>query len=76
MSAVPTLYWRKKNQGAKAVTPSPFKSEQEFEQVVFDTPTVLGDIFLLRRQVRGGSKGGAFPTFWESILMARSASLR
>jgi hypothetical protein len=58
MSVAPTLYWRKKNQEAKAVTPSPFKSEQEFEQVVFDTPTVLGDIFLLRRQVRGGSKAG------------------
>jgi hypothetical protein len=54
---IPLLYWRK---GAKVVpvNASPFKSEQEFEQTVFETPAVLGDIYRLKRQIRGGSKPG------------------
>lgn len=54
---VPLLYWRK---GSKAslLNASPFKSEQEFEQTVFEVPAVLGDIYLLKRQIRGGSKPG------------------
>jgi hypothetical protein len=57
MANIPLLYWRK---GTKAVllNASPFKSEQEFEQTVFDTPAVLGGIYLLKRQIRGGSKPG------------------
>lgn len=57
MANIPLLYWQK---GTKTtpVKASPFKSEQEFEQTVFDTPAVLGDIYLLKRQIRGGSKPG------------------
>jgi len=57
MAKIPLLYWHK---GAKVVPihASPFKSEQEFEQTVFETPAVLGDIYLLKRQIRGGSKPG------------------
>jgi hypothetical protein len=57
MAHTPLLYWRK---GTKAIPigASPFKSEQEFEQTVFETPAVLGDIYLLKRQIRGGSKPG------------------
>jgi len=57
MANIPLLYWHK----GKKVVPinaSPFKSEQEFEQTVFETPAVLGDIYLLKRQIRGGSKPG------------------
>ncbi len=55
---MPTLYWRRKGGDAKRLSPAPFKSEQEFEQMVFDTPEILANIFLLKRQVRGGSKQG------------------
>jgi RecB family endonuclease NucS len=52
------LYWRKKNKETIPVNVRPFTTEEEFEQTVFDTPAVLGDIYLLKRQVRGGGKPG------------------
>jgi len=57
MANIPLLYWRKAKR-AGLLTASPFKSEEEFEQTVFETPDVLGDIYLLKRQIRGGSKPG------------------
>ncbi len=57
MANVPLLCWRKKTK-TLLLNASPFKSEQEFEQTVFATPAVLGDIYLLKRQIRGGSKPG------------------
>jgi hypothetical protein len=58
MANVPLLYWRKNGREALHLITNPFKSEQEFEQTVFDTPAVLGDIYRLKRQVRGGDKPG------------------
>jgi len=55
---MPLLYWKKNNNRVKPADPAPFRSEQEFEQAVFETPELLKDIFLLKRQVRGGSKSG------------------
>jgi len=52
------LYWRKKNKETIPVNVRLFTTEEEFEQTVFDTPAVLGDIYLLKRQVRGGGKPG------------------
>src|ERR1700731_3020231 len=57
MANIPLLYWRRAKK-AGLLAASPFKSEEEFERTVFDTPDVLGDIYLLKRQVRGGSKPG------------------
>jgi hypothetical protein len=57
MANIPLLYWRKAKK-AEPLTASPFKSEEEFERTVFDTPDVLGDIYPLKRQIRGGSKPG------------------
>ncbi len=57
MANIPLLYWRKAKR-AGLLTASPFKSEEEFEQTVFETPDVLGDMYLLKRQIRGGSKPG------------------
>src|SRR5664279_5285761 len=34
------------------------ESSREFEKVVFETPELLQDIFLLKRQIRGGNKTG------------------
>ncbi len=58
MANIPLLYWRKSIREAMPLSASPFTSEQEFEQTVFDTPAVLGDIYLLKRQIRGGTKPG------------------
>lgn len=51
------LFWKTK-QGTKALLDTPFKTEEEFEKTVFTTSDLLEDIFLLKRQVRGGNKSG------------------
>jgi hypothetical protein len=51
------LFWKNK-QGTKSLLATPFKSEEEFEKIIFETPEILEDIFLLKRQVRGGNKSG------------------
>jgi len=51
------LFW-KKNGKTKSLLSTPFKTEEEFEKEIFDTPEILEDIFLLKRQIRGGGKTG------------------
>jgi hypothetical protein len=51
------LFWKTK-EGAKSLLSTPFKTEEEFEKMVFETPEILEDIFLLKRQIRGGAKSG------------------
>jgi len=51
------LFW-KTPQGVKALLATPFKTEDEFERTVFETSELLEDIFLLKRQIRGGNKTG------------------
>jgi hypothetical protein len=51
------LFW-KSNQSTRRLADTPFKTEEEFERVVFATPEILEDIFLLKRQIRGGGKQG------------------
>jgi hypothetical protein len=51
------LFW-KTTKGIKALLATPFKSEDELEKIVFENSELLEDIFLLKRQVRGGSKSG------------------
>lgn len=51
------LFWKTK-QTTKSLLATPFKSEEEFEKIIFDTPEILEDIFLLKRQIRGGNKAG------------------
>jgi hypothetical protein len=48
----------KGDKSPKLLAPVPFASEEDFERFVFDAPEILGDIFLLKRQVRGGRKPG------------------
>ena len=52
------LLW--KTQGGKTLNllATPFKTEEEFEKVIFETKEILEDIFLIKRQIRGGSKSG------------------
>lgn len=51
------LFWKTK-QSTKALLETPFKTEEEFEKTIFETPEILEDIFLIKRQIRGGSKTG------------------
>ncbi|MDP9202373.1 MAG: hypothetical protein M3P26_10650 [Gemmatimonadota bacterium] len=51
------LFWRS-GAGTKRLLETPFKSEEEFETVVFEASDLLEDIFPLKRQIRGGSKAG------------------
>jgi len=51
------LFWGTRR-GTKALLATPFKTEDEFEQTIFKTSELLEDIFLLKRQVRGGNKTG------------------
>lgn len=51
------LFW-KTGKGTRALLDKPFGSEDEFERMVFTTSELLKDIFLLKRQIRGGNKTG------------------
>jgi hypothetical protein len=51
------LLWKTEDR-TKTLSPTPFKSEDEFEKLVFETPEILEEIFLLKRQVRGSNKPG------------------
>jgi len=48
----------KNKTNTKSLTQTMFKSEEEFEKLVFNTPELLSDIFLIKRQVRGSNKSG------------------
>lgn len=51
------LFW-KTNGETKSLLSTPFKTEEEFEKEVFNTQEILEDIFLIKRQIRGGNKSG------------------
>lgn len=51
------LFWKTK-QGTTGLLATPFKSEDEFEKLIFDTKEILEDIFPIKRQVKGGAKDG------------------
>ncbi len=51
------LFWKTKGK-THALLDQPFKTEEEFEKTVFSSAELLKDIFLLKRQIRGGNKAG------------------
>ena len=51
------LFW-KTPKGIKALLATRFKTEEEFEATIFKTSALLGDIILIKRQIRGGNKSG------------------
>ena len=51
------LFW-KKDGVTKSLLSTPFKTEEEFEKEIFNTREILEDIFLIKRQIRGGNKNG------------------
>jgi hypothetical protein len=48
----------KNKANTKVISQTLFKSEEEFETLVFNTPEILTDIFPIKRQVRGSNKTG------------------
>ena len=51
------LFWKTRRE-TKSLLSTPFKTEEEFEKIIFSTPEILEDIFLIKRQIRGGNKSG------------------
>ena len=51
------LFWKTKK-ATKSLLATPFKTEEEFEKIIFETPEILEDMFLIKRQIRGGRKSG------------------
>lgn len=51
------LFWKTKK-GTKGLLETPFKNEEEFEKTIFETSELLEDVFLIKRQIRGGNKAG------------------
>lgn len=51
------LYWKSKTDSRNLI-PKPFTSENEFESYVFNNQDLLGDVFILTRQIRTGNKQG------------------
>jgi hypothetical protein len=52
------LFWKQHGKNTLNLVSTPFSSEEEFEKVVFETKELLEDIFLIKRQIRGGRKPG------------------
>lgn len=48
----------KNKTNTKVLPQTQFKSEDEFEKLVFNTPEILEDVFPIKRQVRGSDKKG------------------
>lgn len=51
------LFWNTPK-GTKLLLPTPFKTEADFEKIVYENSELMKDIFLLKRQIRGGNKSG------------------
>ncbi len=51
------LLWHSKSKPV-ILNEVPFKTEEEFEKIVFDSKEILSDIYFIKRQVRGGGKQG------------------
>lgn len=52
------LFWRQKSKKTLNLLSTPFASEEDFEKAIFETKEILEDIFLIKRQLRGGKKAG------------------
>jgi RecB family endonuclease NucS len=46
----------KNNEGIRILSPEEFKIEESLENMIFNTPELLKDIFQIKRQVRAGNK--------------------
>lgn len=51
------LHWKVSGQ-TRNLIPKPFKNESDFETYVFKNQELLGDVYILHRQIRTGNKQG------------------
>jgi hypothetical protein len=51
------LYWKTDGQ-TRSLVETPFRSEAEFESFIFENQDILGDIYIIYRQIRTGQKQG------------------
>jgi hypothetical protein len=51
------LYWKTESQTRNLIS-KPFGSESEFEKYVFENQELLGDVYIIHRQIRTGSREG------------------
>lgn len=51
------LYWKTDGQTRNLIS-KPFETESEFEKYVFDNQDLLGDVYIIHRQVRTGTREG------------------
>ncbi|MBS4028881.1 MAG: hypothetical protein KGZ58_09600 [Ignavibacteriales bacterium] len=52
------LFWKQNKSKTLNLLSTPFKTEEEFEKVVFETKELFEDIYFIKRQIRGGGKAG------------------
>ena len=52
------LFWKRKAETTLNLLSVPFATEEELERAVFETKDLLEEVYLLKRQVRGGKKAG------------------
>lgn len=52
------LFWKQNKSKTLNLLSTPFKNEEEFENIVFETNELFEDIFFIKRQIRGGGKSG------------------
>jgi hypothetical protein len=52
------LFWKRRSEATLNLLSVPFATEEEFERAVFETKGLLEDVYLLKRQIRGGRKPG------------------
>jgi hypothetical protein len=50
-----TLYWKPKGKKPRALTEQPFATEEELEDYLCGNPELLGDVFIIGRQIRTGT---------------------
>jgi hypothetical protein len=51
------LYWKSNGQ-TRSLIEGPFSSEAAFEKYIFENQDILGDVYVIHRQIRTGSKEG------------------
>lgn len=53
---MPNLFWRDDRGKTVNVVASPFRSEEEFESYIYKNKEILGDVFILKRQIRASTR--------------------
>ena len=58
MADLSHLYWKPGNGETRTVVSKPFESEMKLEEYLFHNQDLLGDVFVMRRQIHTGARQG------------------